>query len=205
MVERGGLDALSINKLAAVVDYTPGALYRYFPSKDALLAALVLRCLDDVRAHTDRALAALGPKASPLARLFAIVRGYRAFARTAPERFGLLASTMADPRVLLAEPETAGPVALAAMTAMQTLAAALHDAASAGLITRGEVAERAVCVFSLLHGVLQFQKQARFAPEVIDTERLATRGTRALLLGWGAKPKAVDAAILRAAALGELR
>ena len=38
LVAGGGLEALSMGRLAAAVDYTPGALYRYFPSKDALLA-----------------------------------------------------------------------------------------------------------------------------------------------------------------------
>lgn len=202
MVERGGLEALSINKLAATVDYTPGALYRYFPSKDALLAALVLRVLEDVRAHADRAVAALGPKASPLARVFGIVHGYRAFARAKPHRFGLLAMTMAEPRVLLNEPASAAPVVVASMSAMQTLADALLDAERAGLLSPGDLAERTVCVFSLLQGVLQLAKQSRIAPDVLDIERLAMRGTRALLLGWGAKPKTVDAALERAANLG---
>ena len=41
MVAEGGFDALSMARLADAVDYTPGALYRYFRSKDALYAALV--------------------------------------------------------------------------------------------------------------------------------------------------------------------
>ncbi len=202
IVERGGLEALSINKLAAIVDYTPGALYRYFPSKDALLAALVLRVLDDVRAHADGAVARLGPRATPFARVFAIVHGYRGFARAEPHRFGLLAMTMAEPRVLLREPAAAAPVAVAAIGAMRTLADALSDAQGAGLLSPGEPAERTLCLFSLVHGVLQLHKQARFAPEVHDVERLALRGARTLLVGWGAKPKTVDAALERAAALG---
>ena len=45
MVVEGGFDTLSVNKLAAACDYTPGALYRYFRSKDALMIALVARAI----------------------------------------------------------------------------------------------------------------------------------------------------------------
>lgn len=199
MVEKGGLEALSVNKLAAAVDYTPGALYRYFPSKDALLAALVLRVLEDVRADVDRATSEVGPKASSFSRVLAIVHGYRAFARRRPHRFGLIGVTLADPRVLLNEPQAAAPVAAATMNALRPLADALLDAERAGQLSPGDVAERTVSLFALLQGVLQLQKQARFAPEVIDTSRLAVSGTRALLVGWGARPRAVDAAIERSA------
>ena len=39
----GGLEGVTIHGLAKAMDYTPGALYRYFPSKAELLAALHLR------------------------------------------------------------------------------------------------------------------------------------------------------------------
>ena len=56
----------------------------------------------------------------------------------------------------------------------------------------------------MLQGVLQLQKQARYAPRLLDMDRLTARGTRSLVLGWGAKPRTVDAAIARVAALGDL-
>lgn len=201
MVADGGLEALSMNRLAAAVDYTPGALYRYFASKDALLSRLVARILEDIRADLDRAVAALPAQSSPLARVFALVDGYRAYARREPHRFGLLGSTMAAPRVLLPAARDAEPVVKVMIAAMQPLADALAAAAAAGLIGPGEVAERTVCIFALLQGVLMLHKQARYAPGILDLERLATRGTRTLLVGWGARPRAVDAAIARVARL----
>ena len=38
-----GLDGLTIHQLAKAVDYTPGALYHYFASKDAIIAELQLQ------------------------------------------------------------------------------------------------------------------------------------------------------------------
>ena len=47
MIARDGLDTFSLHKLAAAVDLTVGALYRYFPSKGALVAALENRVIED--------------------------------------------------------------------------------------------------------------------------------------------------------------
>jgi AcrR family transcriptional regulator len=204
MVERGGLEALSINRLAEAVDYTPGALYRYVDSKDALLSKLVARVLEDVRAHLDRAIALLPVRASPLARVFVLAQAYRAFARREPRRFGLLATTMAEPRVLLPEAAVAEPVAAVMIAALQPLAGALEAAAHHGQLSAGDVAERTICVFALLQGVLLLHKQVRLAPAVLDLDRLVTRGTRALLLGWGASPRALDGAVAHVTAIGDL-
>jgi AcrR family transcriptional regulator len=204
MVAADGFDALSMAKLAEVVDYTPGALYRYFGSKDALLSQLVARILEDIGAMLQRAEGLLPSSASPLARLFVVVQGYGAFARLEPHRFGLLAMTMAEPRVLLREPEDAEPVVRVVRAALQRLADPLASAAEAGLVDAGDLAERTLCMFAMLQGLQQLQKQTRYAPGVLDVERLTIRGTRSLLLGWGAKARTVDAAIARVSALGEL-
>jgi AcrR family transcriptional regulator len=204
MVAAGGFDALSMTKLAEAVDYTPGALYRYFASKDALLSKLVAQILEDIGVVLDRAVALLPANVSPLAQLFAVVRAYVAFARLEPHRFGLLAMTMAEPRVLLREVHDAEPVVRVVLTALQRLADPLAAAAEARLVDEGDLSERTLCAFAMLQGVLQLQKQTRYAPSVLDVERLAVRGTRSLLLGWGAKTRAVDAAIARVAALGDL-
>lgn len=204
LVAESGLDALSMGKLAEAVDYTPGALYRYFGSKDALLSQLVAKILEDVGALLARAERLLPPGAPPLARVFALVQGYRTFARLSPHRFGLLAMTMAEPRVLLREPEHAEPVVRVMIGAMQRLADALGAATEAGLLSPGEIHERTICLFAMLQGLLQLQKQSRYAPAILDVDRLTVQGTRTLLIGWGAKARTVDAAMARVAALGDL-
>lgn len=202
MVAEDGIEALSMGRLATAVDYTPGALYRYFDSKDAILAKLVARILEDLGASLAEAVGRLPGQASPLARVFALEAGYRAFARTQPHRFALLASTMAAPRVLLPSPKDAAPVVQLMLATMKLLADALAAAAAGELIDAGDANERAVCVFALLQGVLLLHKQARYAPQILDLDRLATRGTRSLLIGWGAAPRTVDAAVARVAVKG---
>lgn len=50
LVDAGGADALSLRSVAAAVGVAPNALYTYFPTKAALVSALV----DDVLGHVDR-------------------------------------------------------------------------------------------------------------------------------------------------------
>ena len=202
LVAEDGIEALSMGRLASAVDYTPGALYRYFDGKDAILAKLVGRILEDLAASLTEAVGRLPTQASPLARVFALEAGYRAFARVQPHRFALLASTMAAPRVLLPAAKEAAPLVALMLATMQPLRDALDAAADAELIDAGDARERAVCIYALLQGVLLLHKQARYAPEVLDLDRLATRGTRSLLLGWGAVARTVDAAIARVATKG---
>lgn len=198
-VEENGFGALSVNKLADAVDYTPGALYRYFGSKDALLAALIGRVLAEVREDLARAEARLPAKAPPLAHVVALVDGYRAFARREPHRFGLLAMSLAEPRILLRAEAAARPVMATLMAALQPLAEALAAAARAGQLAAGDAAERTVLVFAFLQGVLPLRKRSRHAPKMLDVDRLALEGTRTLLVGFGAPARAVDAAIAQVA------
>lgn len=194
LVVTGGLEALSMGRLADAVDYTPGALYRYFPSKDALLAGLVAQVLDEVREALAAAEAQLPRGAFPLTRVFALARGYRRFAQEKPHAFGLLAMTMAEPKVLMSGPDAA-PVTTRVIGTLELLAQALGDAEAQGQLEPGEVAERTLCLFATLQGLLMLHKQARFAPAVLDFEKLVPAATRTLLLGWGAKPRAADAAL----------
>lgn len=202
LVAEGGLGALSMGRLAEAVDYTAGALYRYFPSKDALLSRMVAQVLEEAQGYLSRAEAALPAGSFPLTRVFAIAHGYREFARERPHSFGLLASSMADPRVLLPEAADAQPVTEVVIATLELLAQALGDAVTAGQLDDGDVAERTLCLFATLQGLLQLHKQARFAPGVLELDRLVPVGTRTLLLGWGAKPRAVDAAMEKAKPLG---
>ncbi|MEO8797526.1 MAG: TetR/AcrR family transcriptional regulator [Polyangiaceae bacterium] len=208
LIADGGLTGLSMTKLADAVTYTPGALYRYFPSKDALLSQLVVRTLTDVRLHGACVLALLPASASPLARVVALGLAYRAFAKAEPHRFGLLAMTMAEPRILLEEQADTEPVALAMIAAMQPLSDALRIAAEAGLLSavsrEGELTERTLCLFALLQGMLQLSKSTRYAPALLDVDRLLARGIRTLLIGWGAHARTVDAAMARVGSLGDL-
>lgn len=194
LVVDGGFDGLSMSRLAEAVGFTPGALYRYIGSKDALLAKIIASALIDVRGYLDRAVGLLPEGASPLAVVVALALGYRAFARERPHPFGLLAMSMAEPRVLVSRPEDTAGVVQQMVGALTPLSMAFERAAAAGKLAPGDVTERTICLFALLQGVLQLHKQARRAEGILDIDRLATSGVSALLQGWGAAPGDVDEA-----------
>ncbi len=194
LVADGGFDGLSMSRLAEAVGFTPGALYRYIGSKDALLAKILEAALADVRTSLDGAVSRLPEGASPLAVVLALALGYRTFARERPHQFGLLAMSMAEPRVLLREPEDAAGVIQRMVAALSPLSEALESAASAGRLGPGDVPERTICLFALLQGVLQLHKQARHARALLDLDRLTTSGVSTLLLGWGARRADIEVA-----------
>src|SRR5688572_21821146 len=47
LVHHGGLSALTIHALAKALDYTPGALYRYFDGREELLLALQIEVAEE--------------------------------------------------------------------------------------------------------------------------------------------------------------
>lgn len=54
-IAEGGLESASVREIAARAGYTPGALYAYFPSKQALLAAVLQETLEGARAAAAQA------------------------------------------------------------------------------------------------------------------------------------------------------
>lgn len=196
-VAADGLEGLQMARLAAAVDYTPGALYRYVESKDALVALLVTRTLGGVEAALRTAVAALPARTTPLTRIAALIYAYRQFVAREPHRFGLLALALAEPRVLVGDATHARATAAAAIGALTPLADALTAAAAADALAPGNPVERTLCLFTLVHGLAQLPKLARAAPVAIQLDALTAAGVRALLLGWGGNPRAVDHALTR--------
>jgi AcrR family transcriptional regulator len=193
MVTEGGLASLSMNKLADGCDYTPGALYRYFDSKDALYGALVERVLNEIHETLASALEDV-PNEAPFARLFTLVKAYRRFSVEHPNKFGLLAMSMAQPQVLLNTKESTEPVVSSIQRVLGLIAGPLAQAEMLGLLPSGEIHERTLIFFSAVQGVVQLRKQARIAPALLDIDRLSAATVRTLLLGWGADPVAVTTA-----------
>lgn len=85
----GGASAVSVNAIARELGVSGPALYRYFSSRDELLAELILDAYNDfadsLAATTDRELGL-----SPQDRLRALTRAWRSFALAEPHRYRLL-------------------------------------------------------------------------------------------------------------------
>ena len=86
-----GASALSLRAVARDLGLVSSALYRYFPSRDALLTALIVDAYDavgELAEQADAAAAAAG--ADPGARWLEVCRAVRRWARDAPHEYALV-------------------------------------------------------------------------------------------------------------------
>ena len=190
-----GLDGLTIQRLAQAVDYTPGALYRYFDSKDAIIVALQVKAFKEIHVRFEAAWALCDGLAverggegglSALIKALATARVYIALPELAPEHFALIGVAMGEPRQLL-DDSSVGPVISTVMPVLADVGAILERGVEQGVLSGAEPsAARAVTLWSSLHGVLLMKKFSRFDPSLIQARALARGLSLTLLRGWGA-------------------
>jgi len=178
LVAEGGLEGLTMARLAARVDYTTPALYRYVPSKGALIAELNRRVLVDHRARLSVAWAEVE---GPLEALRVAAEVLVAHAVERPEAFGLVAITLADPRRLVDDDLPAHVPELIGLVG--ELEGWLQGAADAGALAPGDAQARAVRWLFALFGTLQLAKLARF-DERLRPETVTLPLARDLLAAW---------------------
>lgn len=80
---------LSLRAVARDVGLVSSAVYRYFPSRDALLTALIIDSYNEMGEAVERA-EATKPRADLQARFLAIAHGLREWALSAPNEYALI-------------------------------------------------------------------------------------------------------------------
>ncbi|RME74396.1 MAG: TetR/AcrR family transcriptional regulator [Planctomycetota bacterium] len=202
LIDRDGFEAFTVARLAAQMDVAVGALYRYFPSKDALLLALQRRELGRLAREFDALLAGLErqfverrvePGTAALARVVALADSYRELARRNPTRFGLLTRVLSTTRIVLRDPE-AQQVVDAAAPIWRLVAACFERASESGALQPGDPVTRTLTIWAGLQGVLQLRKLERLEAPGLEVDRLGRELIDALLGGWGAGPEQIAAA-----------
>lgn len=200
LVGEQGLDGLTLQRLAADLGYVPAALYRYFASKDALLAALQRRTIEELHRGFQAEQARLGDRAASLPprprALFALLSAadfYLRLPARMPERFRLVSLMLGDPRALI-EHGAALDNAAALVRFLGDVREQFEQAAQLQAIRPGDAFDRTLAYWSALHGAATLDKLARFDASAFDVQRLGALTARALLAGWGADPGLLDAA-----------
>ena len=95
-VSAGGAAAVSLNAIARAMAMSPGALYRYYDSRDDLLAALAVDAYDALADELERAAGEATDKAGSAAeRLARIAGAYRDWAIEHPNTYRLIFETSA--------------------------------------------------------------------------------------------------------------
>jgi AcrR family transcriptional regulator len=181
IIGQDGLEGLSIKKVASLANYTPGALYRYYVSKDALLAALTVQAVDELARKLMEA-----SESSGLKSITAQAHAYLLYSRERPAMYELLAAMNGSPRILVADETSARAVGDAMIRALLPLAASIGRCANEGLLEPGDSKERAVLLWVGVQGALQLRKQERVAPDFFNADRLSGQMVATLLRGWGA-------------------
>lgn len=90
IVAAEGVDGLTIRAVAQAVGYSPGALYEYFDSKEAILASLYFDGTDGLGTYCERAVAALPEGAGAIAAIDALGHAYRDYALQHAELYRLV-------------------------------------------------------------------------------------------------------------------
>jgi len=85
LVSEVGIDAFSVRELARRTDYSPGALYRHFEGRDAILNELGMRALRVLGAYLERVPGTLPPHE----RVVELGMAYLHFAAQHPDDFSL--------------------------------------------------------------------------------------------------------------------
>lgn len=192
-VADGGEAAVSLNAIAKSMAVSPGALYRYFASRDELIADLVVDAYGELAEHLQRAAA---ERAKPADRLRTLGRAYRAWALARPNTYRLVFESASGSGLLLA----AERIVPAAQRSMEVFLQALTDA---------EVSELTLTAV-LQKQVRQWGRRANHAelpaPVLASALILWTRlhGLVSLEIGQHLQATGVDPALLFEAELDHL-
>lgn len=178
---------VTVAEIARGLGLTAGALYRYFPGREAILALVEARCL----ASLADAVAAAPRGPDPLADLAARAGAVVAWADREPRRYQLLARMLATPETLV-EGEALADVVPAALRVIGPLHEALDRCVASGALRGGDPTGRTWATWAALHGALQLGKLQRFVPG-LSARIVAREALEAQWLGWGAAPERVAA------------
>jgi len=160
VISRSGLDGAKMREIAAEAEYTPGALYAYYPSKDHLLVDLAGHALG-LAARSIRAGAADNGAAGAIHQLHRYFRDNR-------QDFDLLLTTLRSDRADILDDEAARQLNGRFIAALSPIAEALiEDGASAD-----HANQRAITMATQTFGVLMLENADRLSALGFDGRQL---------------------------------
>jgi AcrR family transcriptional regulator len=210
LVTEGGLDAVTTTELARRTGAALGALYRFFPSKQAVIAALQATALEELGHDLDDAASlarerAVGCNDSvvAIACIVAVADAFFAQPRLHPARFRLIDEILSKPVPVYTDEDarilesTIKPILEGVGGLVQALGTAQ------GRRDDGDAARFPLMLWGALHGITHFIKRDRLAvpgsPQAADVAGTLLRLT---ILGLGATPadlaRAIEVAAPRA-------
>lgn len=200
-----GIAAVTTTRLARELGYTVGAFYRYFPSIEALLAALHRRTaevfyadyfasLAPARIRLAAITARRGERVRALAEVALLAYLYRALALAHPRRFELVGQLLTQRWTWIDAPLQRGLDALVMphITEIVRIVTAASGPAPSPV-------HATMSLWLAVHAALAIGPLAERHPALLDPAALWESALRTQLRGWGASPTDVDAAMELAA------
>ncbi len=195
LLRSDGLEGFSLHKVADRLNYAVAALYRYFPSRTALLAELESQAIEVFRGELNQAQsfgqAWTGPvsdQGRALLRVLAMAEAFEAMAHRSPGHFLLVNQLVSDPKDVMPEEQFSALLPKATALFVE-ITSVLENAARAEALLPGNALERAVLFWSALHGLFQVRKIISRRMALFPEAALRQSLMQTLLLGWGASPE----------------
>ena len=197
-IAQGGPTALSLNGIAKAMGMSGPALYRYFPSRDELLATLVTESYEDL-ADTLTAAAAKARRRAAEGRLQAVADAFRGWALAQPHRYRLVFGSTYGSGALA--PERVIPASQRSMNVFLTAVSDLEHAPEPFRVPRAlereleawaaaakdphhpRVLLRGVVAWTRLHGIISLEIEGVFAQMGLDPALLYGAEVSALVTG----------------------
>jgi AcrR family transcriptional regulator len=214
-----GLEALTMARLADALDTAVGSVYRYYSSKDELIAAIQANAVEQLHRSHDRSVEPVaaevaerlagsadspdaadqpdtagpaGPGASAaLVRLVVLGRWFCAAAEHYPEEVRLL-QLVSSRRTPTHTREGAAALLPSTLSFVAAVGGTIEAATAAGDLRPGPALGRAVMWLTAFGGVFVADDLGQYLPSVLGGGRLVRQLNADLLVGWGAPLDAVQ-------------
>ncbi|HET6555343.1 MAG TPA: TetR/AcrR family transcriptional regulator [Dyella sp.] len=149
-----GADAITMRRVADMVGITPMAIYRHFPSREALLKTLS----DDSFNAVAREWKAHSRSPDPIKRLLAVAEPYLDYALAHPHLFDHAFSVRRDDARRYPEDFKAGH-----SPTFNVVVDAVADAMDKGALKQGDPHDVAMTIWAHQHGLIALYRAGRFS------------------------------------------
>ena len=184
ILEEEGVEGLTIQRLAKEMSWALGAVYRYYPSKEALLAALEHEAVAHVMAFL---LENEQETSDPLGGIRNLASRYAELPDELPQEFALVSLMLGDPRPHLPMDE-ATQIMGAVMPFLDRVASLFEEAQVQGILRPMEPMDATLVYWMTVHGNTLIDKLDRFDDVLFSRKRLIPLAVDALLAGWKQNP-----------------
>lgn len=197
LVIDGGLPGLTLGKVAATLDVAVAGLYRYFPSKDALVAGLQYRAVERFGARLEQAVPAAPRTKGPVNLLRHALAPFDFYARHAlddPDEHRLMDVMLSSLAPSLSDSQAREVEAVLAPI-LERAQRGLDAAADAGALSSGDGRQRTLVLWAATHGIGHLRSRDRLETPSGRADALLTTLFESLLVGFGASARHASAAV----------